>query len=58
MQKEVANSLSLYNPHKTTISSYLKDIDKEIDSLSSQYENIILLGDFNCENSINILRSA
>ena len=29
--------------------SYLKDIEKEIDSLSSQYENIILLGDFNCE---------
>ena len=40
---------SLYNPHKTTISSYLKDIEKEIDSLLSQCENIILQGDFNCE---------
>ena len=29
--------------------SYLKDIEKETDSLSSQYENMILLGDFNCE---------
>ena len=29
--------------------SYLKYIQKEIDSLSSQYENIILLEDFNCE---------
>ena len=25
--------VSLYNPHKTTTSSYLKDIEKEIDSL-------------------------
>ena len=35
MQKEVAK-VSLYNPHKTTISSYLKDKEKEIDSLLSQ----------------------
>ena len=41
--------VSLYNTHKTTISSYLKDIEKNIDSTSSQYENIILLGDFNYE---------
>ena len=40
---------SLYNLHKTTISSYLKDIEKGIGSVSSQHENIILLGDFNCE---------
>ena len=45
----MANSLSLYNPHKTTISSYIKDINKEIDSLSSQCENIIFLRNFNCE---------
>ena len=44
----------LYNPHKTTISSYLKGIEKEIDSLSSQYENI-LLGDFNCELKVETL---
>ena len=41
--------VSLYSPYKTTISSHLKDIVKEIESLSSQCENIIPLGDFNCE---------
>ena len=47
----MANSLtvSLYNLHKATISSFLKDIEKKINSLSSEYENIILLGDFNYE---------
>ena len=51
----MANSLivSLYNRHKTTISSFLKDIEKEIDSLSSQYENIILPGDFNHEPKVD-----
>ena len=41
--------VSLYNPHKTTISNYLKDIEKKIETLSSQYEIIILLGDFDFE---------
>ena len=41
--------VSLYNPYKTTISSHLKDILKEIGSLPSKCENIIPLGDFNCE---------
>ena len=38
-----------YNHHKTTISSYLKHASKEIDSLVSQYKNIIVLKDFNFE---------
>ena len=39
----------MYNTNKTTLPSYLKDIDKELDSLSPQYGNIALLRDFDCE---------
>ena len=36
-----------YNPNKNLISNYLKEIDKNVDSYSSKYDNFILLGDFN-----------
>ena len=36
LRKRKWQIISLYNPHKTIISSYLKDIGKEIDSLSLQ----------------------
>ena len=38
-----------YNPHKSLIKNYLDMISKEIDSLSSIYENILIMGDFNSE---------
>ena len=38
-----------YNPHRDKITSHLKSISTALDNLSSQYENIILLGDFNVE---------
>ena len=36
-----------YNPNNNNIESHLNCLSMSIDSLSSKYENIILLGDFN-----------
>ena len=38
-----------YNPHKSNIANHLKNICKTLDKLSTTYENLILLGDFNAE---------
>ena len=35
-----------YNPNKTLIKEYLACITKEIDSLSTKYDNILLLVDY------------
>ena len=40
-----------YNPDKKNISNYLDQIGKELDKFLPQYENILLLGDFNSEMS-------
>ena len=36
-----------YNPNKDNISYYLSHISKEIDKLLGNYENILMLDDFN-----------
>ena len=36
-----------YNPHKNQISNHLKEIGRNIDAFSSNYDNLILLCDFN-----------
>ena len=36
-----------YNPHKSNIGKHLDIISRSLDALSSKYENIVLLGDFN-----------
>ena len=41
----------IYNPHKNFISSLLNEMGKNIGKYSSNYDNFILLGDFNCEPS-------
>ena len=38
-----------YNPHKDTISQFLDDVSKKLDIHIKNYENMILLGDFNSE---------
>ena len=38
-----------YNPHLNNIDSHLEKLQISIDSLSHKYENLILLGDLNCE---------
>ena len=38
-----------YNPHKSMITNYLSVLSLGLDQLTQQYDNIILLGDFNCE---------
>ena len=36
-----------YNPHKSNTGKHLDIISRSLDALSSKYENIVLLGDFN-----------
>ena len=38
-----------YNPHKNLIVAHLREIQVALDVLSSKYENIIIIGDFNLE---------
>ena len=38
-----------YNPHKEKIISHLNNLSTALDKLCTNYENIILLGDFNVE---------
>ena len=38
-----------YNPHKNNIGTHLQAIGKTLDKLSTSYDNIIPLGDFNVE---------
>ena len=38
-----------YNPLKTLVKDCSECISKEIDSLSTIYDNVVLLGDFNSE---------
>ena len=44
-----------YNPNKNLINKHLNEIVRNLDLLSSKYDNFILLGDFNsksCEQPI------
>ena len=36
-----------YNPHKNNIENLLDIISRSLDTYSTKYENIVLLGDFN-----------
>ena len=36
-----------YNPHKNNINHHLETISRTLDTFSTKYENILLLGDFN-----------
>ena len=36
-----------YNPHKNNIKHHLETISRTLDTFSTKYENILLLGDFN-----------
>ena len=38
-----------FNPHKEKITSHLSNLSTAVDKLCVDYENIILLGDFNVE---------
>ena len=45
-----------YNPHRIFISNHLIDIGKNIDLLSTNYDNTLLLGDLNTEVENNFLK--
>ena len=45
--------ISSYNPHKNLIKEHLKVLASTLDSYSSKYDNFILLGDLNCETSVD-----
>ena len=49
MQKRKWLVCCSYNPHKDNISNHLQLIRKKLDLYSSNYESIILVGDFNSE---------
>ena len=38
-----------YNPHRDNITPHLRNISTALDKLSTDYENVILLGDINVE---------
>ena len=41
--------LGIYNPHKDMINHFLPCLSSILDELTIKYENVIILGDFNCE---------
>ena len=41
--------LGIYNPHKDMTNTFLSSIGEKLNELSLKYENIVILGDFNCE---------
>ena len=45
-----------YNPNKNLIKKHLDEIGRNLDLLSSKYDNFILLGDFNLEPSEQPMR--
>ena len=48
---------SSYNPYLQLIDKHLTHIGKGLDSLSSKYDDYILMGDFNAELSNNFVDS-
>ena len=45
-----------YNPHKNNIGAHLDSLNKSLDLFSSNFERIILLGDFNVEVDENRMK--
>ena len=45
----------IYNPHENLTTSFLNTLSKNLDHYLAMYDNIILLGDFNCEISHSAL---
>ena len=45
-----------YNPYKNQTSNHLKEIERTIDALSSNYDNLLLLGKFNATDK-TVIRS-
>mgnify|MGYP001793765379 FL=1 len=45
-----------YNPNKGLISSHLNTLGKTLDVMSSNYENIVLIGDFNVDMSNDYMK--
>ena len=45
-----------YNPHRRFISKHLINIGKNLDLLSTKYDNILLLGDSNAEVENNFVK--
>ena len=45
-----------YNPEKKNIENFLDSVGKELDRFLPQYENLLLLGDFNSEISDEHMR--
>ena len=46
-----------YNPHKNNIGNYLKALSDFLDSYSSTYEKVLILGDFNVEVDVQNMKT-
>ena len=46
-----------YNPHRETISHFLKNVSSTLDKYLSTYDNLLLIGDFNSEINDNEMKS-
>ena len=47
----------IYNPHKVMTDSFLGSLCVALDELSLKYENIVILGDFNCEMTEPVMKT-
>ena len=46
-----------YNPHRNNISNHISHLSKGLNNYISHYDNILILGDFNCQLSENCLNN-
>ena len=46
-----------YNPHNNSINYFLEHISKAMDTYLDQYDNMLLLGDFNCEETNIVMKT-
>ena len=46
-----------YNPHENNIGNHFKELSDFLDSHSSAYEKVLILGDFNVESNDQIVRT-
>ena len=47
----------IYNPHKVMTDAFLGSLCVALDELSLKYENIVILGDFNCEMTEPVMKT-
>ena len=49
--------LEIYNPHKEMTNTFLNIVGNSLNELCLKYENITIIGDFNCEMSDEVMQN-